>query len=95
MEAVTYFPSSPKPIPVKPRSNPTGKLPETGYVRQSQLIPNIVPFSAATLWRKVAAGTFPGPVKLSSRITAWRVEDVRAYLADPVGYRTRAVKAQA
>ena len=56
-------------------SHPIGTLPETGYVRQSQLIPVIFPFSPATLWRKVKAGTFPKPVKLGPRITAWRVED--------------------
>jgi prophage regulatory protein len=63
---------------------PLGSLPETGYVRQSQLIPAIFPFSSATLWRKVKAGTFPKPVKLGPRITAWRVEDVRA-LMDRMG----------
>jgi prophage regulatory protein len=57
--------------------NPPGFLPEADYVRQSQLIPAIFPFSSATLWRKVKAGTFPRPVKLGPRITAWRVEDIR------------------
>ena len=57
-----------------------GTLPETGYVRQSQLIPVIFPFSPATLWRKVKAGTFPKPVKLGPRITAWRVEDIRSLI---------------
>lgn len=57
-----------------------GTLPATGYVRQSNLIPGIVPFSSATLWRKVKAGTFPAPVKLSERVTAWRVEDVRQWM---------------
>lgn len=61
-----------------------GSLPETGYVRQSQLIPAIFPFSPATLWRKVKAGTFPKPVKLGPRITAWRVEDIRAAIRDGV-----------
>ena len=56
-------------------------LPETGFVRQSrQLVPNVVPFSPATLWRLVKAGKFPAPVHLSDRITAWRVEDVRAWM---------------
>ena len=54
-----------------------GPMPATGYMRQSQLIPAIFPFSSATLWRKVKAGTFPKPVKLGPRITAWRVEDIR------------------
>lgn len=58
----------------------SGYLPETGYVRQSQLIPVIVPFSPATLWRKVKTGEFPSPVKLSQRITAWRVEDIRSWM---------------
>jgi predicted DNA-binding transcriptional regulator AlpA len=53
-----------------------GALPATGYMRQSQLIPAIFPFSSATLWRKVKAGTFPKPVKLGPRITAWRVEEI-------------------
>ena len=61
---------------------PDGELPTTGYVRQSQLIPNILPFSSATLWRNVRMGKFPSPVKLSERVTAWRVEDVRAWMED-------------
>ena len=50
-----------------PRAPGVGQLPETGYVRQSQLIPFILPFSPATLWRKVKSGDFPNPVKLSAR----------------------------
>ncbi len=57
-------------------------LPATGYIRQSQLVP-IVAFSPATLWRKVKARTFPAPIKLSTRVTAWKVEDVRAWLDNP------------
>ena len=56
-------------------------LPATGFVRQSRLIPGILPFSAATLWRLVKAGRFPAPVRLADRITAWRIEDVRQWIA--------------
>jgi prophage regulatory protein len=59
---------------------PLGEPPPTGYYRQSQLIPGIIPFSSATLWRKVKAGTFPAPVKLSERVTAWRAADVAAWM---------------
>lgn len=55
-------------------------LPAVGYVRQAQLIPHILPFSPATLWRKVKNGSFPRPVKLSDRITAWKVEDIRCWM---------------
>ncbi|MDD0812190.1 AlpA family phage regulatory protein [Curvibacter sp. RS43] len=50
------------------------------FVRLSQLIPDVLPMSRATLWRKVKAKQFPAPVKLSGRITAWRVDEVRGWL---------------
>lgn len=64
-------------------------LPDSAYVREAQLVrspkrpdtPAPLPFSAPTLWRKVAAGTFPKPVKLSERVTCWRVSDVRSWMA--------------
>ena len=56
-----------------------GKLPASGYIRQSQLAA-IVPFSSATLWRKVKLGHFPRPVKLSERITAWEVGSIKDWL---------------
>lgn len=54
-------------------------LPDTAYLRQPQLL-EIVPFSAATLWRKCKAGEFPQPVKLSKRVTAWQVGAVRRFI---------------
>lgn len=62
------------------KSSDSFKFPESQYIRQSQLIPFIVPFSSATLWRKIQNGTFPKPVKLSERITAWEVKAVREWL---------------
>lgn len=41
----------------------------------------LLPASPATIWRKVKAGTFPKPVKLGERITAWRMDDIEAWLA--------------
>lgn len=64
-------------------------LPETGYVRLSQIIgnsksnpplPAIFPVSKSTWWVGVKAGRYPQPVKLSERTTAWRVEDIRALI---------------
>lgn len=60
--------------------HPAKGLPQTGYIRQAQLIPYIIPISPATLWRWVKSGRFVSPVKLSERVTAWRCEDVRAWL---------------
>jgi prophage regulatory protein len=58
-------------------------LPETGFVRQRLLL-RFVPFSKSTLWRRVKAGDFPAPVRLSAGITAWRAEDVRRWIAGRV-----------
>jgi prophage regulatory protein len=55
-------------------------LPASGYIRQAQLIPDVVPFSSATLWRKCKAGEFVAPTKLSARVTAWNVGLVRNWL---------------
>ena len=67
-----------------------GSLPAFGYVRLAQLVldpnkperPAVVPVSRATLWRWVKAGAFPSPVKLSDRVTAWRVDDIRTWILD-------------
>ena len=64
-------------------------LPDGAFIREAQLVqspkhpnrPAPLPFSAPTLWRKVKAGTFPKPVKLSERVTAWKVGDIRAWAA--------------
>ncbi len=54
-------------------------LPKIGFVRQSTLLP-LLSFSATTLWRRVKNGTFPKPVKLSTRVTAWRLEDIWVWM---------------
>ncbi len=55
-------------------------LPDTGFVRQGLLL-RFVPFSKSTLWRRVKAGDFPAPVKLSTGITAWKAEEVRSWIS--------------
>lgn len=63
-------------------------LPDSAFIREAQLVqspkrpdrPVPLPFSGPTLWRKVKAGTFPRPQKLSERITAWKVGDVRSWI---------------
>jgi predicted DNA-binding transcriptional regulator AlpA len=55
------------------------KMPFASYIRQKGLIPHILPFSSATLWRLVHEGRFPAPYKLTPRITAWKVDEVVAW----------------
>ena len=62
-------------------------LPETGFVRLSQIVgnrktntPPIIPVSKSTWWAGVKAGRFPQPIKLGPNTTVWRVEDIRALI---------------
>jgi prophage regulatory protein len=54
-----------------------GILPSHGFLREGQVL-GIFPFSRATLWNRVKAGTFPAPVNIAARCTAWAAEDLRA-----------------
>lgn len=55
-------------------------LPNEAFARQPKVL-EVVPFSSATLWRKVKDGSFPAPVKLSERVTAWKVSSIREWLS--------------
>jgi len=59
--------------------SPALQLPAEGLIRQRTLLPH-VPFRKTKLWDLVRKGQFPKPIKLGS-ISAWRVEDVRAWIA--------------
>ena len=62
-----------------PKQPHYGTLPVTGFIRLADLR-KILPVSDSTIWRRVRAGTMPAPVKLSEKVTAWRVEEIRAFL---------------
>jgi hypothetical protein len=66
-------------------------LPETGYLRVAQIIgnpkanppiPPIIPISKSAWWAGVSEGRYPKSIKLSERVTVWRVEDIRALMAE-------------
>lgn len=64
------------------------QLPETGFLRLPQIIgnsktntPAIIPVCKSTWWNGVKSGRYPKAVKLSDRVTVWRVEDIRALIA--------------
>lgn len=57
-----------------------GVAPDGSYVR-APVVCAIAGISKATLWRWVKNQTWPAPKKLSDRVSAWLVSDVRAALA--------------
>lgn len=40
----------------------------------------LLPLSKSTIWAGVKAKTFPQPVRLAHRITAWRMADIQKYI---------------
>lgn len=57
-------------------------LPPTGFIRLAAIVgPNgLIPVSKSTWWEGVRTGRYPKPVKLGPRITAWRAEDIKAFI---------------
>ena len=68
---------------LKTDSSTPSQLPTTGFVRLPGILaPNgPIPVSKSTWWAGIKDGRYPKPVKLGPRITAWRVEDIRALIA--------------
>ncbi len=60
----------------------TSDLPKTGFLRLPSVLAPLgpIPVSKSTWWAGIKVGRFPRPVKLGPRITAWRVEDIRALI---------------
>jgi predicted DNA-binding transcriptional regulator AlpA len=58
------------------------ELPATGFVRLTSILAPAgpIPVSKSTWWAGIKDGRFPKPVKLGPRITAWRIEDIRALI---------------
>jgi predicted DNA-binding transcriptional regulator AlpA len=69
----------------RPKADPSAfsYLPSSGFVRLPGILaPNgPIPVSKSTWWAGIKDGRYPKPVKLGPRITAWRVEDIRALIA--------------
>jgi prophage regulatory protein len=78
MPKTISIPATTMVAPLASRSVPA--LPETGFLRQPQVLA-FVPISKSTLWRRIRARTFPEPLKLSARITVWKAEDIRRWIA--------------
>lgn len=56
-------------------------LPETGFVRLSTIL-KLIPIGKSSWWAKVQSGHYPQSVKLGTRTTAWRVQDIRKLIND-------------
>ncbi len=69
-------------------------LPEVGFVRLNQIIGNpnanppilgLIPISRSGWFQGVKEGRFPKPVKPTSRVSMWRVDDIRRLIDELSG----------
>jgi prophage regulatory protein len=67
------------------------QLQATGFLRLNQIIgntkaqppiPPLIPIGKSTWWEGVQSGRFPKPVRLGSRITLWRTEDIQKLITN-------------
>ncbi|CAM5790446.1 hypothetical protein CCAE64S_02588 [Castellaniella caeni] len=57
-------------------NQPRPALPETGFVRLPQILA-LIPISRSAWWAGIREGRFPQGIKLGSKTTVWRAEDIR------------------
>lgn len=57
--------------------NPT--ITKTGFLRLPEIL-RLIPVGKSTWWAGVKNGRFPKQVKLGSRTSAWRAEDIQALI---------------
>lgn len=55
-------------------------LPDSAHVRLPVCV-GLDGTSSATIWRKVAAKQYPAPRKISERVSAWNVGELRQHYA--------------
>ncbi len=58
-------------------SNPV--LPDTGFLRLPQVLA-LIPISRSAWWAGIRKGRIPKRIKLGSKTTVWRAEDIRALI---------------
>lgn len=67
------------------------QMPDTGFLRLPQILgnpkacpptPPIIPVKRSTWWAGVRTGRFPRPIRLGSRCTMWKVEDIRRLVVE-------------
>lgn len=60
-------------------------LPTEALIRLPDVL-DLVGLCRASVYAKVAEGSFPAPIKLTSRASGWRLGDIHAWLTDPTGW---------
>lgn len=60
-------------------THPRPTLPDTGFMRLPQILA-LIPISRSAWWAGIREGKYPKGIKLGSKTTVWRAEDIRALI---------------
>jgi hypothetical protein len=67
-------------------------VPQAGFYRLKQIlgdrkaeppIPALIPISRTAWYKGIKAGRYPPPLKLSPKVSVWRVEDINSLIENP------------
>lgn len=58
------------------QNQPRPVLPDAGFLRLPQVL-TLIPISRSSWWDGIKKGKYPQGIKLGSRTTVWRAEDIR------------------
>lgn len=61
-------------------------LPPDALLRLPEVVA-LVGLCRASIYSRAAQKSFPSPIKITTRASGWRLGDVRAWLADPTGWK--------
>lgn len=61
------------------QNQPRPVLPDAGFLRLPQVL-TLIPISRSSWWDGIKKGKYPQGIKLGSRTTVWRAEDIRTLI---------------
>ena len=67
--------------PTPQASQPRATIPDEGFMRLPAVLA-VIPVSKSHWWAGIQSGKYPKGVKLGPKLTAWKVADIRALIAD-------------
>ena len=78
-------PRAPRPVGVVEQDDaaPVGPMIEDVALLRLPSVEAMVGMKESTIYRRIELGRFPAPVRNGERISSWRTDDIRAWLADP------------
>lgn len=61
------------------QTQPRPVLPDAGFLRLPQVL-TLIPISRSSWWDGIKKGKYPQGIKLGTRTTVWRAEDIRTLI---------------